>query len=90
VNLGNSIFFLQQFSFPLTRNDLAQIYPSVTQDLLHQEANATVSFDRNTHHDGVVPEYDLLITQDGYELLTKCLPRDPDEVEKTIAEERSD
>lgn len=40
-------------------------------------ASATVSFDRSTHHDRVVPEDDLLITQDGYELLTKRLPRDP-------------
>jgi Xaa-Pro aminopeptidase len=38
---------------------------------------------------GVRIEDDVLITQDGYELLTKRLPRDPDEVEKTMAEGRT-
>jgi Xaa-Pro aminopeptidase len=38
---------------------------------------------------GVRIEDDVLITPDGYELLTKRLPRDPDEVEKTMAEGRS-
>lgn len=38
---------------------------------------------------GVRIEDDVLITPDGYELLTKHLPRDPDEVEKTMAEGRS-
>jgi hypothetical protein len=33
-------------------------------------------------------EDDVLITQDGYELRPERLPRDPDEVEKTMAEGR--
>ena len=35
---------------------------------------------------GVRIEDDVLITNDGYELLSKRLPRDPDEIEKIMAE----
>jgi Xaa-Pro aminopeptidase len=35
---------------------------------------------------GVRIEDDVLVTKDGYQLLTARLPRDPDEVEKTMAE----
>lgn len=35
---------------------------------------------------GVRIEDDVLITSDGYELLSKQLPRDPDEIEKIMAE----
>jgi Xaa-Pro aminopeptidase len=35
---------------------------------------------------GVRIEDDVLVTKDGYQLLTARLPRDPDEVEKAMAE----
>jgi Xaa-Pro aminopeptidase len=35
---------------------------------------------------GVRIEDDVLVTKDGYELLTKRLPRDPVEIEKVMAE----
>jgi len=38
---------------------------------------------------GVRIEDDVLVTKDGYELLTKRLPRDPGEVERTMAEGRA-
>jgi Xaa-Pro aminopeptidase len=38
---------------------------------------------------GVRIEDDVLVTNDGYEVLTERLPRDPDEVEKVMAEGRA-
>ena len=38
---------------------------------------------------GVRIEDDVLVTKDGYKLLTARLPRDPDEIEKVIAEGRA-
>ena len=39
---------------------------------------------------GVCLEVDVLITPDGYKLLSERLPRDPDQIEKIMADAAKD